>query len=38
MNRCDNCCWYNDRYGNCDCPRVMRARECEKAQGRKTAK
>lgn len=31
MHQCDYCCWYNDRSGNCDCPRIMKEKACKKA-------
>lgn len=33
MHQCDYCCWYNERYGNCDCPYVMKKSACDKAKG-----
>lgn len=35
MHQCDYCCWYNERYGNCDCPYVMKKLSCDKAKRRK---
>lgn len=35
MHQCDYCCWYNDRYGSCDCPRIMKERACKQAQEEK---
>lgn len=35
MHQCDYCCWYNERYGNCDCPYVMKKSACDKAKRRK---
>lgn len=31
MHQCDYCCWYNERSGNCDCPRIMKEKACKKA-------
>ena len=33
--KCDYCCWYNERYGNCDCPYVMKKLACDKAKKEK---
>lgn len=35
MHQCNYCCWYNERYGNCDCPYVMKKSACDKAKKRK---
>lgn len=35
MHQCDYCCWYNERYGNCDCPYVMKKLACDKAKKEK---
>lgn len=35
MHQCDYCCWYNDRYESCDCPRIMKERTCKQAQEEK---
>lgn len=35
MHQCDYCCWYNERYGNCDCPYVMMKLSCDKAKKEK---
>jgi hypothetical protein len=35
MHQCDYCCWYNERYGNCDCPYVMKKSACDKAKKEK---
>lgn len=35
MHQCDYCCWYNERYGNCDCPYVMKRLSCDKAKKEK---
>ena len=35
MHQCDYCCWYNERYGNCDCPYVMKKLSCDKAKKEK---
>lgn len=32
MHQCDYCCWYNERYGKCDCPTVMKSQACKKAK------
>ena len=34
MHQCDYCCWYNERYGNCECPYAMKM-ECDKAKKKK---
>lgn len=35
MHQCNYCCWYNERYGNCDCPYVMKKSACDKAKKEK---
>lgn len=35
MHQCDYCCWYNERYGNCDCPYVMKKLSCDKTKKEK---
>ena len=35
INDCNYCCWYNERYGNCDCPYVMKKLSCDKAKKEK---
>lgn len=35
MHQCNYCCWYNERYGNCDCSYVMKKLVCDKVKKEK---